>query len=321
MVSRARWLGDLLVLGTIASFLASGTGWAISQAFEPEPEDVVASLIPPPRQEHHEPVARHRDADDICDNNVFDFTRRPCIEPEAPREEEEDTEVAEPDIPPLCEGSAELVGTVASKRSDWSFAMIEVEGETRPYRVGDEVEELGEVEQIGWRLVLVDRSSDTDCLLDVFAEQEEPQRRGRRNRARRGNSRSNRRRARRAKRRARRQKLNKNIDVVSSTERNVSRSFVDELTENPTNLMRSVRVRPYSRDGQVQGFKLYRIRRNTLLSRLGFRNGDLIKSINGIEITSADRALAAYTKLRRTDSLAVTINRRGRPMSLDFNIR
>jgi general secretion pathway protein C len=319
-VVRARWLGDLLILGVVAAFLASGAGWLMSRLFEVEPDIELMALAPiPTAPRDEEPITARRDAEQICERNVFDFTRRPCVEP-VTTEPPETVIDEEPELPPLCEGSAHLVGTVVSKRRDWSFAMIETEGKAQPYRVGDDVDELGEVEQIGWRLVLVDRTGDPDCLLDVFEEQQPP-RMSHKNHSARRRALLNRRKALQRKRAARAKTLNKNIDVVSPTERNVSRSFVDQLTENPTSLMRTVRVRPYSRDGQIEGFKLYRIRRNTLLARLGFRNGDLIRSVNGVEITGADRALAAYTKLKRASHLTVTIERRGQPMGLDFNVR
>jgi general secretion pathway protein C len=111
------------------------------------------------------------------------------------------------------------------------------------------------------------------------------------------------------------------IEVVSATERNVDRALVDSLTENSAALMSQARILPYEQGGQVQGFKLYGIRRNSLLGRLGLRNGDIVNSIGGIDMTSPDRALEAYTKLRNADHLTVTYTRRGRRETMDYSIR
>ena len=69
------------------------------------------------------------------------------------------------------------------------------------------------------------------------------------------------------------------------------------------------------------GVKLYGIRRGSLLSRLGLQNGDLLRTINGFDMSSPDKALEAYTKLRTASNLTVAIERRGQSMTLDYEIR
>ena len=50
-------------------------------------------------------------------------------------------------------------------------------------------------------------------------------------------------------------------------------------------------------------------------------NGDTLQSINGFELTSADKALEVYTKLREATSLEVNVTRRGKPVTLKYTIR
>lgn len=317
--TQASWVFNLAVLGLIAYFLASGTSWLLSTRLVDEPGEnvTVAAAVAPPRVERRSAKTRPppRSGAAICSQNIFDYENRPCTgPPEEPEPEPVDEDTGDPEP---CEVEAELVGTVTSAVEGYSFAMIESEGKTMPYRTGDHVEGLGTVEAIGWRLVLMDRQGEPDCLLDVFGERNKSgsAQNRRRNRRRRRVSK------RRRQRRERNKEIREGIDVVSATERNVDRGLVDKLMDDPSQLMRRVRVRPYSEDGKITGFRLYRIRRNSLWGRLGLRNGDVVQSINGIDITSADRALAAYTKLRHTDRLTVSVKRRNRHLNLDFNIR
>ena len=85
--------------------------------------------------------------------------------------------------------------------------------------------------------------------------------------------------------------------------------------------MRSARIVPHEENGQVVGVKLYGIRRNSLLGKLGLQNGDLLRTINGFEMSSPDTALEAYSRLRSASNLSVAVTRRGRPMNIDYDIQ
>jgi general secretion pathway protein C len=111
------------------------------------------------------------------------------------------------------------------------------------------------------------------------------------------------------------------IHKVSDTEFNVERSVVDEILENQAELMRTARIVPDKQGDRVLGIRLFGIRSGTLLSTLGFQNGDRLESINGFEMSDPQKALEAYGRLRTADSLKVKINRGGTPVSIDFNIQ
>jgi len=100
----------------------------------------------------------------------------------------------------------------------------------------------------------------------------------------------------------------------------VQRTLVDKVLENQAEIMRSARIVPFEQNGQVLGVKLYGIRRNSLLGRLGVRNGDMLRTINGFDMTSPDTALEAYTRLRTADKLVLAIKRQNNEMNLEYNI-
>jgi general secretion pathway protein C len=111
------------------------------------------------------------------------------------------------------------------------------------------------------------------------------------------------------------------IQKVSETEFNVDRSVVDKILENQAELMRSARIVPEQKDGKVVGIRLFGIRPDTLLGTLGFQNGDRLETINGFNMSSPEKALEAYARLRTAPNLNVKVNRRGKPMSIDFRIK
>lgn len=115
--------------------------------------------------------------------------------------------------------------------------------------------------------------------------------------------------------------MKKKIQKVSANEFSVDRSVVDQILENQATLMRSARIVPETQDGQVVGVRLFGIRPDTLLGVLGMQNGDRLETINGFPMASPEKALEAYSRLRTSDKLTVTVSRRGKPMNIDYNIK
>jgi hypothetical protein len=95
----------------------------------------------------------------------------------------------------------------------------------------------------------------------------------------------------------------------------MSRESRDLILSNLAILSRSARAVPANDSGGM-GFRLYGIRRGSVLAALGLLNGDLLKSINGRPTTTPQEVLAAYSGLRGAGSWALSISRRGSEMTL-----
>lgn len=111
------------------------------------------------------------------------------------------------------------------------------------------------------------------------------------------------------------------IKKVSDTEFHIDRSVVDKILEDQAQLMRSARIVPEQKNGKVVGIRLFGVRPDTLLGKLGLQNGDRLESINGFEMASPEKALEAYAHLRTSDNLSVKVTRRGQPVNIDFKIQ
>jgi general secretion pathway protein C len=108
---------------------------------------------------------------------------------------------------------------------------------------------------------------------------------------------------------------------VGSTEFVVERSAVDSILEQQAMLMKSVKLHPNSRNGKVESLSVARVRPNTLLGKLGIKNGDQIKAINGYSLTSPEKALEAYSRMRTASELNLEIVRRGKPLTIRYRIQ
>lgn len=115
--------------------------------------------------------------------------------------------------------------------------------------------------------------------------------------------------------------IDNGIKKIDDSNYEIDKSLVDKVLANPMAVAKGARVVPAVKNGKPDGFKLYAIRPSSVYAKLGLSNGDTIQSINGFELTTADKALEVYTKLREARSLEMEVTRRGKPVTLKYTIR
>ncbi len=98
---------------------------------------------------------------------------------------------------------------------------------------------------------------------------------------------------------------------------------LQETVSGLPNLMKQARIRPFFSDGKPDGLLLYGIRNDSVFQQIGLRNGDIIKSINGSDILSAQDAVTIYQSLNTTleemPDIRFTIQRRGKIQEIVYN--
>ncbi|MRG93949.1 type II secretion system protein GspC [Polyangium spumosum] len=307
-----------LLIASAAYFQASGMGELVAGSVLLDP----SSMPPPPPPKGglpHSGAGQERsvNAGPILSRNPFDSVTgpldgKPLDLPDAPDAPAPDS--SDPYSDPVCDVGKVLLIT-QSEDPDWSFAAIAgSDGKAQLRRRGDDVGGH-EVYWIGWDRVWL-MSGSSRCQMQVHGEVPQklasapkaaetkpkpaPKRRG-------------------AK--AVPKEIADKIHKVSETQFDVERSVVDQILENQAELMRSARIVPEKEGDKVVGIRLFGVRPESLLGTLGLENGDRLQSINGFEMADPQKALEAYARLRSADKLQVSVNRRGKPMTIDFNIK
>lgn len=100
----------------------------------------------------------------------------------------------------------------------------------------------------------------------------------------------------------------------------VARWVVDRVLADTSALAGCARIVPWIGDGRPQGFKLYAVRAGSLLARLGLRNGDGLRTVNGWELSTPDTALEVYSRVRFTNRIELALVREGRLRRLTYRI-
>lgn len=95
---------------------------------------------------------------------------------------------------------------------------------------------------------------------------------------------------------------------------------VDRELNNFSKLLNQARVVPFFKNGAHQGYQIKSIDKNSLYDRLGLKNNDIIKTINGETIDSPEKAFSLLKMLRNEREINLSIERRGRPTTLNYFI-
>jgi general secretion pathway protein C len=305
----------ILVLVAVAAFLdAQGIMQIVGASLGPDDKQLAAPpltarLLPPPMSASEHATS----ADPILSRNPFDSVTGPL---NAVPVAEDATESAPPDLSdpysaPDCDGVSVLI-IAASADPDWSFAALETAQEKGKSVLRRRGGELGgkTVKFISWDRVWMTSGSQL-CQSQMFKPPPPPS----------------------ASVAAApppvaasgagpvSDDIKNGIQKISATEFNIDRGVVDKILENQAELMRQARIVPEQENGKVVGIRLFGVKPDTLLGTLGMENGDRLEKINGFDMTSPEKALEAYARLRTADHLTVGLNRRGAETNLDYNIK
>ena len=100
----------------------------------------------------------------------------------------------------------------------------------------------------------------------------------------------------------------------------LKRSQIENSVKNVNELMKQVKIRPHTENGQAAGLMLSSIQRNSIFRRMGLRSGDVITGVNGNSLVSVDDALKIYGNMKSSSNMSIEIKRRGRNRTIDYNI-
>ncbi|CAN2040487.1 general secretion pathway protein C [Candidatus Magnetomoraceae bacterium gMMP-15] len=107
----------------------------------------------------------------------------------------------------------------------------------------------------------------------------------------------------------------KSEDIIS-----LSRSEMEKSLRNINQLMSNIRIRPHFNRGKPDGLSVNNIRRKSVFSKMGLKNGDIIQGVNDNAITSVDDVMALYKNLKSDSDVNLQIKRRGKVQTLNYSI-
>ncbi len=101
----------------------------------------------------------------------------------------------------------------------------------------------------------------------------------------------------------------------------MDRREVEGILQDFNKLLTQIRVVPHFADGKPDGFKIFNIRPGSLFAQLGMVNGDIIKRVNGLDITGPEQALQMFQQLRDESQVTVDLERFRKNLTVQYEIR
>jgi len=94
------------------------------------------------------------------------------------------------------------------------------------------------------------------------------------------------------------------------------------LRADPSGLVTQVRFVPHTGpEGRGDGVRVAAIRRGSLPNRLGFKNGDVVRAVNGHPLTDTTSILEVWEATAAETRFTFDIVRRGEPVTLVVEVR
>lgn len=78
------------------------------------------------------------------------------------------------------------------------------------------------------------------------------------------------------------------------------------VNESLATILMQAAAEPYIKNGEILGFKLWDIEKDSIYEKAGFTNGDLITHINGMPLTDAGNAIKTLRSLKNAADVEVT---------------
>ncbi|MBN2400970.1 MAG: hypothetical protein JXN64_01080 [Spirochaetes bacterium] len=107
----------------------------------------------------------------------------------------------------------------------------------------------------------------------------------------------------------------------SKNTQSISRSEIQQkVLNNIDTALMGLRAGPNRVNGNIDGYKLFRVSPNNILYRLGARSGDIAKRINGHPIDSTEKLLGLWQSIQGDSKITVDIERGGKLQTFEFNV-
>jgi type II secretion system protein C len=101
----------------------------------------------------------------------------------------------------------------------------------------------------------------------------------------------------------------------------VAETDLDEALNNLPMLLTQARAVPYFKGGKAVGLRLFAIKGGSLFEKIGLRNGDVLKQINGNSLADFSQAMKLFEKLKQERSIKLELERNRAAKTYLYEIR
>ena len=93
------------------------------------------------------------------------------------------------------------------------------------------------------------------------------------------------------------------------------------LKEDLPKILMEASSEPVMEGGTIAGFRLFQIDQDSMFSKLGIKEGDVVREINGVPLNNVARTVQLLNGLKGEPNVKVSVNRNGVPVTLDLSVK
>lgn len=93
------------------------------------------------------------------------------------------------------------------------------------------------------------------------------------------------------------------------------------LTADFTKVLQDAKATPNMVDGELKGFTINRIRKDSIYEKAGLQNDDIVEEINGVPLSDTSQSIRLLQSLRNEPEIEVRVRRGGVPINFVISIK
>jgi general secretion pathway protein C len=93
------------------------------------------------------------------------------------------------------------------------------------------------------------------------------------------------------------------------------------LREELPNILMQASSEPVVVGGEIIGFRLFQFEPQSIFGKLGMKDGDIVKEINGVALNNVAKTIQLLNGLRQESNVSVQVLRDGQSVQLDLNVK
>ena len=101
----------------------------------------------------------------------------------------------------------------------------------------------------------------------------------------------------------------------------VSAADLDQALANLPLLLTQARAVPYFQNGKSVGLRMFAIKQGSLFEKIGLKNGDILKSVNGNNLGDITQAVKIFEKLKEEKNLSLSLERDRNEQEMRYQIQ
>lgn len=111
------------------------------------------------------------------------------------------------------------------------------------------------------------------------------------------------------------------ISIRGENQYQIKQSFLQNQLGDLQNVLQTAKAIPAIEGGKMKGFLIQSIDEDSIFASLGLGAGDVLKEVNGIVLDNAGKGLEAFSALKESKKIELTITRAGQEQVISYEVK